>query len=397
MPFVSVLEAGLLVFCVLELLADGYPRMQKQIFYLAFAFAFVWSTMKFAYGPDIVTYLPLYREIATPGQVMRQWGNLEYESAFMLFTSVCKSIGLSFWGYSAIISTMYFLTVFLFLKDINYYPTIALTALVCLDSNLFLIQFRQCLAVVFFLLGVYCFIKKKHWLALLMLIVSICMHHSAIVILLICALIYSLTFLRTDYRMYALLILLFVSLLIIPFQSVLKDLFNNMANVNSIFSSISIHIGTYNKFQKIGLIYVALIITLGYCTRPNSGDSKKHWIIWCLIAVIVLLYQQWLLLNRIRSYFLLPIIVYTCSQLELRREGTQLVRQAFGALILCFICFDSFVSVPRHVNSVDYPTERICLITETRHINANTLEERQYQNARKYWQLDYRKHIDKTN
>ena len=392
MPFVSVLEAGLLIFCVLELLADGYPRMQKQIYYLAFAFAFVWSTMKFAYGPDIMSYIPYYRTIGTPSHVWDTLAEQRFEAGFVLFTSLCKSIGMSYWLFTALISTIYFGTIYALFRKLNYYPTIALTVLMSLDNNLFLIELRQCLAVSFFILGILSAQKDKNLLSIVLMVVSASMHHSAKFIIILTILLYLLgKTIKTEKRAYAFLFAAMILLIVIPVGGFLQKFMPNISVDNQTLSSSLEHISRRKfQIQKIIIIYLGLIGILAYYLKPNDKNNTKHWLIWCCVALIVFIYDYWFLLNRIRSYFLPFLIVYTSSLLSDRRLTNHLPKQIFATLLLVFFCFDAFVSLPQHHKMLKFPTDKICLVTDLRYKSEEELTEEQMRNAINYWEQDYK-------
>lgn len=393
MPFLSVLEIGLLIFCLAEALADRYPNMQKQIFHLAFAWAFVWSTLKFAYGPDIITYIPLYRTIAAPGVILSNWGSNLFESGFMLFTSVCKSLHMHYWTYTAVISVLYFSAVFLLMRKVNYYPTIAFTILMCLDSNLYLKEFRQCLAVTFFIFGILLFMKKYNLWAALSLMVSCTMHHSAKYIILVTIILYGLSFIKPDKRAYYVLFFTIIALLFIPLGKLASNV--EFVSGNKTLMSLAEHISVSNNgFQKVVVVYIALTALLAYYMRPNEGNKTMHWIMWCCIALIVLIFDYWFLLNRLRSYFLPFLILYTTEQLsgysaESSSLHDKLPKQLFAVLLFAFVAFDAIWTVPQNLKKQKYPTDTICLVTQLRHTDELVLTERQMQRAVKYWKNDY--------
>ncbi|HBZ33814.1 MAG TPA: hypothetical protein DEO38_01805 [Bacteroidales bacterium] len=397
--FVSVLETGLLVFCVCELLAStAYPKMQRQIFYLAFAFSFVWSTLKFAYGPDIITYIPLYRTIESPLGILSQWGQTTFESGFSLFTSLCKFSGLSFWAYTAVISTLYFVAIFLLLRKVSFYPTIALTILLSLDSNLYLKEFRQCLAVTFFIFAILLFSNRKYFWSLLCFVACSTMHHSAIYIIFVTALLYGLSNIRTDGRSYAVLALMLIILAAIPWGILTSSIKVNLMTISdrtiqSLFEHLTV---TSNGFQKIVIIYLALICALAYYLQPERGSRTLHWMMWTVVFVIVLLSDYWFLLNRIRSYFLPFLVVYTSNVLDYKRvqhptiSMSPIPRQVFGLLLLVFVAFDALYSVPQSLKRQKYPTDDISLIVGVNKHNEELLTEKKMRRAIKYWENDFK-------
>ena len=393
MSFLSVLIFIPLLLALCELLAGRYPRMQQQIYYIALIAVAVWCTAKYAYGPDIVNYIPFYRKLTNP---VYDWHHLDkfyFETGFVLFCSTLKWMGCTFWGMTAVISVLYFIALALVLRELPTYRTTALLVIVFLDNNLILSEFRQCLAVSFFFFFILLWRKKHYIWSIVPLLLCIVMHKSAIMIAACAAAFYFLRGINPQRIGYVLLALLIIGLLALPLMPLLESAVQKFSLMPSAQESLMHHMGVGKLFQRVFLLYIFTILLLAYYKQSDAIDSKRHWLMWCCMAVIVCLYPYWFLLNRLRSYFLPFLVVYIIRTLRQENITDVLPRQLYTLFLFTYIAL-FLVNIPRNNALLQYPTDNISLVFERREHSAAELEKRQIRQARLYWKYDYKRLIN---
>lgn len=397
MTFVFVLQSVLLVFALLEILAVNYPRVQKQLYVIAFIFTAVWCTAKYAYGPDICIYIPYYRLTTTD-----LWYNLtnyihgyKYEKGFVVFCSLCKMLNLTYWEMTAVISVLYFTVLALLFCNLKQYRCVALLVLVFLDNNLFLVELRQCLAVVFFYSAVMLANRKHYVLAVLSAVVMVTMHKTAIVVLLLTLFFYMFRGLKIESKSYLLLSMLILGLIMIPLAPLMNDIIDAIPMPASYAASAKHHLLVGKSLQKILVLYFSTILVLAWYKQGETDNRTRHWMMWCCVAVLACLFPYWFLLNRFRSFFIPFLIIYTidtiCSDTAVHEA---LPRQLYSFVVILYIAVSTMLI--SHTNkTLKYPTDRISLVFERVNHSEVDLTERQLKQAIKYWKYDYEELIKK--
>ena len=393
MSFLSVLIGMGLCFAILELLADGYPRMQRQIFYIAMVVIAVWCTAKYAYGPDIKNYIPFYANLRGPSYDLSHMSRYYFEPGFVVFCSVLKGWGFTFWMMTAVISVLYFTSLTLVLRELEEYRTLALMMVVFLDNNLILSEFRQCLAVSLYIFFILLIRKRKYIWSLVPLLLCVTMHKSALLIVFFTILFHLLRGINVQRVGYLLLSLLIVGLLFFPLMSIFEGYINQFAISSDMQSSLLHHIKVGKLFQRVFLLYVFTILLLAYYKQDASIDKRRHWLMWCCVAVIVCLYPYWFLLNRLRSYFLPFLVVYVIRTVRQKDIKDVLPRQLYTAFLILYVAV-FLIQIPSKNALLRYPTDNISLVFERRYHSEAALQSRQMRQAKMYWKYDYKKMIN---
>ncbi len=393
MSYLMILELVTFVFVIAECLAVGHEKLQRQIYYLAFAWVAIWCTAKYAYGPDIHTYIPFYESLRHPITDLAN-PNLYFEKGFVFFCSCLKSIGVTFWGMTAIVSIFYFTAIALLWKQLKAYKTIGLFALVCLDYNLMLMEFRQCIAVTLFIFFILAFQKKKYVWCLLCAAIAITMHKSAFIILLCTGIFYLFRQIPITQRSYLLLTVMILMLMFVPLQPLLVKIASLLPISGSILRSLEHHLLVGKTFQKVFILYAATMFILAYYKRNDTTNKTLHWIMWCCGAVLVCLYPYWFLLNRLRSYFIPFLIIYIIHTLQEKNITDVLPRQLYTAFITLYFLWIA-VSIPKTNSRLKYPTDTISLVFERAKHSEKELQNRQLKQAALYWEYDYKTMISK--
>ncbi len=392
MSYLLILELVVFIFAVCECLAVGHERLQRQIYYIAFLWVVIWCTAKYAYGPDILTYIPFYEELRHPMMDLAN-PDLYFEKGFVFFCSCVKWLGLSFWEMTALISLSYFTAIGLLWKQLKAYKTVGLLALVCLDYTLFLMELRQCLAVTFFIFMILALQRKKYVLGVICVLISITLHKSAVVIVCCVTVMYMLRKVPVTRRGYLILSILILLLMFVPLQPLLVKMVSFLPIGGSTLRSLEHHLLVGKVFQKVFILYFATMFCLAYYKRNDTENKTLHWIMWCCGAVVVGLYTYWFLLNRLRSYFLPFLIIYLINTLQSKAITDVLPRQIYTVVVMGYFLIVALM-IPNTNSQLRYPTDRISLVFERIQHTESELVNRQLKLADRYWEYDYKAMIN---
>lgn len=392
MSYIVVLVLIAFIGMIAESSASRHASLQQQIYYLTFAAVVIWCTIKYAIGPDIQFYIPFYSGLQSPRYVLSHLNESPSEPGFTIFCSILHTCGISFWSMTAIISIFYFAVIFQLFKRIQGHRTLALLMLVCLDYNLILMEFRQCLAVSFFYLFILLSERRQYGWAVLMAILSASMHKSAIIVLVLFGLLYLVGKVRVSTKEYILLAVLIIGLLFIPLHPLLLKMVEMLPLSATQLTSAKHHLMIGVPFQKILIVYLSSIFCLAYYSIPKEGDTRRHWIVWCGVALLVCLYPYWFLLNRLRSFFLPFLIVYIANTIQSSEKKDVLTKQIYATILVMYSVV-LMIDIPQKNKQLRSPTDSISLVVERCKHSEKELQKRQMAQAELYWDYDYKEMI----
>ena len=388
MNYFTILLVVLLLFSLVELSFAKHKVLCDQLFHIAFAFTVFWVGIKYYIGPDISSYVPFYENIQSLKDIFSGHYSGSFEIGFAIFCSSLKSIGLSFWGMTVIVSIIYFSAIYKLFKKLSSYRTFALFILVLLDYNLLLYEFRQSLAVSFYIWMVLFLFNKRYTASIIMLIISSFVHKSGLFMSVGTFLIYWIRFIKIDKQAYALLLTLLILFLIIPLKDFLLPIINRLPLDSLVINSIKHHLLIAKLFQWIFIIYAMIIFCTAYYGNFTKENAKWHWIIFACLLLIVLLFQYWFILNRLRSYFLPLAIIYIINTIQKSKNKSVLPKQilVFAILFFAGIFYRGYhKGLERSVSKVNETSTIFQLFTKSK----EQVKNEQMQKADKFWKYEY--------
>ncbi|MBR1809063.1 MAG: EpsG family protein [Paludibacteraceae bacterium] len=381
-----------LVFCIMDLMAEGYRNIQRQLFNICFIVIVVLCTCKYAYGADVKHYYSFYEELTDSYAMNVANGLTNFEPGFMWFCTMCKLIGLSYWWMTVIVSLFYWGAIYWLFSNIKYHRMFALLVIVVLDNALFLEQLRQCIAVALIIYA-FCFYHRYSWkiIPVLLLVASTSMHKTALpfVFFLLLGLVFS--GLEIDKKAYFMLAVLLFSFMIFSLHPLLQRFLLFLPS--SLQDSAGYHLMVGKRFQKVFILYFMAILCMGYYTRPINADKRErvyHWMIWSCIGVIVVLYQYYLILYRIRSYMLPFIIVWVMNTFAAKADKEQLLKQMTCLVILLF-SLSLVIELPHRYKNMHGQIYRTSWVWELRKHPEKDILARQMEQATLFWEYDNNK------
>lgn len=395
-----------LFFCLFDLLAEGKPTLQKQLYHIAFFTIAILCTARYAYGGDIAHYIPYYKQLTGSYRYNVENYYAWFEPGFDYYCTICKRVGLTFWEMTAVISVLYWGAIYWLFSHIKSHHVFALLALVSLDHTVFLEQIRQCLAIALVIYA-FCLYHRFSWkiIPIALLLMSSTIHKTALPMIAFLAMCWFVSGLKTDKKAYIMLALLLLSCAVIALHPILKQFVPLLPS--SLQNSVSYHLMVGKRVQKILILYLMAIVCMAYYTDSrgskvqgvqgefsNPKEEKRerlyHWMIWCCMAVIVVLYQYYLILYRIRSYMLPFILVWLLNTLATTKVKDVLPKQMLAAIMLLFAVILT-IDLPRrhaamkgHVYNTSWVWERV-------HHSEKEIHNRQLEQARLFWEYDNQK------
>lgn len=335
------------VFALVELSLPEHERLKRDLSQLLFFIIIFIVCIKYYYGPDIHVYVPVYEQIGSPADTLKRGKILfpDLEIGYLLFCSVLKWIGLSYWLFTVAIAFLYFYAIKKVFARLTGYRSLALFALVVFENSLMFFEFRQSIAVSLFLIGIVAFLDRKYLRYALMMILALFVHKSSLFVVLIAFVSLIMPTIKYSRYYYLLLVVLIVSSVFFAIGELLISLADYLPVAERTIFSIKHHLEIEKGIQIILVFYLMLFIALfHYATLPNRSKSKYFILILAFFFFIAVFYRHWFFLNRLRSFFMPLLIVFTVNTLTQRRTRFVFLRQA-----LCVALFVMALALSRGV------------------------------------------------
>lgn len=385
-----------LVGMLLDAFVSRYPNLQRQLYKLFFVLVYFLFVIRYYYGPDIWNYVPHYEEIASPMTLWNHPDQMSFEWGYEMFCSVLHSLGVSYWGMTAVITTLFFVALACVFHSLPRYRMFALASVILMDYNLIFAENRQCMAVSFFLFMVICLQNKKYWLALPFSVLTVLCHKSGFMpvgLTLMGVLLYHQ---RQSALVYYILIGVLMVMMLIPVSRVATPILAMLPLPESYIESVLHHMQLGRQFQIIALIYLAVLILI---SMYNSKQRQSYtWIgieVLMGMVIIVALYQYFFLLNRIRSYYTPLILFYlirivTDEHREKSFPYAALLRQSVAVLFFLY-CTHVMIGYIRGVRQLHAPIAKASTLFDLRNQSPKQIRDKQMKIALQYWKEDYMK------
>lgn len=322
-------------------LLDNLPNKNKKyLSALLLVSISIFLGMRYEVGVDWVVYENLFsgNEI-----------NVQFEPGYVLTSMVFSSLGLNFWFFVFVITVSLFLSLNNFFKKTSPLPLFCLGVYYTISFAFNIDFLRQIIAVAISLVAINCYINKKYLMFIFFTFISIMMHASAAIILL-------LPLINRDvFRNYAILVLsLGIILSLInqyPVEWIIKTLsiFSSSVYVEKIrlyaSSTESAQFFTVNLLFKI-IIFLTFILNknkiYSFAEKTKKVDSLKVCvsIFYLMMLVDVYLGKYGTIRLRLDEY-LNPAFIITLSYILVSFKK-KLSKQIFIVFILVY-CISSFI------------------------------------------------------
>lgn len=403
MNLLTIIFVTLLLFSLTDFMWPGQKKLHKQLYYIALFVTYFLFTIKYYYGPDILTYVPVYENIEKPSYLLQhgsRYNNI-FEFGYLFFCSILRHIGVSFWLMTAIVSTFYFYAIYKLFERIPNKRTFALFILVLLDSNLIFAEFRQCMAVSFYIFMILAILDKKHIPAILYFIFVASLHKSGLYIgtlTLFTIILFGNT--RGSAANYWLLGGVLLLFCFISTKEIILSVLSRFSISHSVSNSIIHHLQLERKIQVIFILYfIAIFIISLNMDKIRSYPMKKlQWVVFAGFVVVVLLFQYYYLLNRIRSYFLpfFLLFIFRLTSAEqfqkIKVKNFRLLNQ-LSVVMVYLILSRNIVVGNIEQSKLESKIYVASTIFERSNKSEAEIKKRQLDKAKLYWERDFKKHF----
>lgn len=409
MNLLTIIFVVAIAFALVDVLCARWPKLQSQLFGVAIVVIGFLYTIKYYYGPDINTYVPFYEHLPSLQTVWRAGDVYRFEWGYTLFCALLKGWGVSFWQMTAIISVTYFTALYLLFRLMPAYRTLALSIVSILDYTLITCTYRQALSVAFFIFMVLTLRNRRYLWACVCAFITIVMHKSgifAVAISLPVLLLYDRNFSTMTYQILLIVLLL---MLCVPLAK-LGFLIRPLPLPGSVKHSIIHHLSMGKQFQVVFLLYFGLIVLLEYIRSydkrqrqpQRERETYERWgqialVALCGLALLVIGYQYFYLLNRMRSYFLPFVLAYSFRIVwEVQQDETvripymSLMRQSMTVLLFLYLAHYTY-SFDRMTWDWKNPIYKSCTVFDLRHQPEWAIRNHQVPMASRWWKTDYKK------
>lgn len=401
MTLITIILIVALTFGLSDFLTERYPRLQRELYYIAwFVIAFLF-TIKYYYGADIWNYANFYEDIQEPGYVLAHPDQipLDFEIGYALFCSILKSIGVSFYWHTAIVSVVYFLVIAMLFSRIERKRSLALAILVVLDYNCIFATYRQCLAVSCFVLMVLCLQDKRYLWAVLMAVLTVSFHKSGAFVVAV-VLFYEMVHSKwVQPYLYQAMLVILVIVFLLPIARFSSSVIAHLPLPESYIVSLTHHLLLGRQVQLVFLVYAVTLVVVTHFTQYHSSRTSSI----ATVAVVgliltVLMYQHYYLLGRLRSYFLPLVIVFAFNMVQ--EAENRHVHVPYGALLKqlgCVVLFlymvHSTYAFEKNARLQKNKIYTTCTVFTLMDHRASDVQKAQMKQARQWWEEDFMKGV----
>lgn len=388
-----------IAFGLTDFLTERFPRLQRDISYISFAVIAFLCTIKYFYGPDVANYYPFYQNVQPASYLLAHPDDIRFhfELGYALFCSVLRHWGVSFYWMTAIISVFYFLVIALLFRQIESKRSFALAILMVLDYNIILFEFRQCLSVAAFLLMILCMSNRKYVWALLCAVVTVMCHKAGVMVVFPTLIFYIISYNSTVRAIFPILLVALIFMLVLPITSISINFLSHLPFSQTMISSIEHHLMIGKQVQSVFIIYAIVLLCLvhyaQYCQSRMEIIATS-----ALIGIffIVMLYQYYYLLNRIRSYFTPVILVYIFNYVQrAEREKHipygQLLKQLTSFVMMVYMVHVTFSLYRNESRMRNHVNETCTVFSLLGDESKEEVQRRQLKRAHRYWDEDFMK------
>ena len=192
-------------------------------------------------------------------------------------------------------------------------------------------------------------------------------------------------------------VVLLIIVFILPIAKISSGFVEHLPIPTSYADSLDHHLMLGKQIQVVFIIYaITLLLVLHFTQhRLAKKDSIAVAAIVGLVCVVVM-YQYYYLLWRIRSYFLPIVLVYVFTIVQKAEDEQR--RVPYGALLKQLSCvvvflFLTYTTFSFHRNSLSnkYRIYTACTVFDLRNHRASDIRNSQLKQARLWWEEDFMK------
>jgi amino acid transporter len=185
-------------------------------------------------------------------------------------------------------------------------------------------------------------------------------------------------------------------------SSILQGAYKTLHLPANYLYSLRHHLTLGKRVQTVFVLYLMLLVCLAhYRQYVNTQMTTIASFVIIGVLLIVLLYQSYYLLNRIRSFFL-PLIITYVFRLVQQAEDKQ-IKVPYGNLIKQLAVVVVFVylghmtySFNRDANKMNYKIYNACTVFDIIGTDKHKVQQKQLKQAELWWKYDFKRGLKKN-
>lgn len=349
---------GLFLFCIVMLMLSDILNTKKQRDIIGFitvvTLCIVSGTRNDLGGSDYWVYQSIFNnspDLFEDDFFISYSGYLaNYEIGYIFLNSIVKSIGISFYGFTFLLSIIFYSSLFLGLK--RYISNFSILVIVFLYKMFFydtFISMRQSISIAIFFLIIKYIYEGKPWKYFLGCIIAILFHNSAIILLPI----YFIRKITLNNRKIIILNMIFLPMLLISYMhfsllDFLVPLTNylgteGMQNRADAYFINNDAVGI-NIFHTLEYFLIMVLVIMNYNKIKQLENPYSEFIIkifLCLLPIFTL-FREYTIFTREKDFFLMTFPVILNYLMEMENKKWDIVIQVV-TIIICAYGFFRFI------------------------------------------------------
>lgn len=303
------------------------PNLKKKIyiFFLLIMCIIVGTRDVLSFGTDESVYHTMYQMTPKINNLIAVYSNKDnlissYEIGYITFLSLCKTIGLNYYGLILLEAIIVYFAIYVgFKRYINNFALFLMIIMYKIFTYYTMVAMRQCMAMAIFFFAIH-YIEDRKWIKYYFLTaLAVTMHNGALYLMFV----YPLIFVPLNKKRYIIINLVMACTLIFrllqvdvfgAFSILLKNL--SFINQNKLDGVASGEVAI-SWLHTIEYYFIVLIVWYKYDDFINEKHAKFIVKLSLAMTPIYTLFSQYVMFTRIKDYFTLLfaiLIVYSVKQ-----------------------------------------------------------------------------------
>ena len=195
--------------------------------------------------------------------------------------------------------------------------------------------------------------------------------------------------------LYQLLLAVLIMIVLIPTAQISSAFLSHLPLPENYIDSLEHHLSLGRQIQMVFLVYAATLLCAVHFTQYRYTRFQAIAATALIgLVLIVMLYQYYYLLERIRSYFL-PIVIAFIFQMMQQSENEKvsipystLLKQLSCVLIVAYLSH-YILFFYNGTKKLKYNVYATCTVFDLRHHTAKELRDHQVRLSQQYWWYDF--------
>lgn len=378
-------------------------RSEEVLYKVCFIVALFITASRYYFGVDMTAYSAFYESVSTISNLT--WAEIKsiyFDSGFVIFGSLMKSLGFSFWGMTAVIEVILFYSIYKFIAIFPRYKGLIFCAFVIFNTDLYLQQLRQSLAVAVYLWFLISVIKDKGLFKCIILALLASAFHFSCIIPSTMILLLSYTFkkpLNLPTLAFAVLPFVLVFFLIVNFEDILIGIAPLFSNPALFISRVEAHFGSYGIAKSLTVLMVFPLLISTVLPRAKEDDRVElllRNVSFCGFLFFAVFFKYDLFIPRIMTYFVpycYSYVIYKTASMSSPISMIKYKKLFFQICACCLLvygaskCQFSIFKMTEKIPSSKGPSILSVVVSDSD--EKKEIKKKQFDDASYFWSKEY--------